>query len=173
MKQSIIEYNLLGSPPPVRGKAFNPIKYILEVGITPACAGKRADKDTPISNGWDHPRLCGEKALPASVLPCKTGSPPPVRGKARREVLTMSEGRITPACAGKSRLRRPLPLPIRDHPRLCGEKLLRSAGDGCFQGSPPPVRGKAGSSLQPILTLRITPACAGKSVTYLALRTRQ
>ena len=42
-------------------------KFILAVnvtlysGITPAYAGKSADRQVVIVRQWDHPRLCGEK----------------------------------------------------------------------------------------------------------------
>ena len=34
-------------------------------GITPACAGKRARATAPMTPGWDHPRVCGEKRTTA------------------------------------------------------------------------------------------------------------
>ena len=51
----------------------------------------------------------------------------------------------------------------RDHPRLCGEKLMRSST--CFSsGSPPPMRGKGDLWIAHLRPTRITPAYAGKSV---------
>ena len=70
---------------------------------------------------------------------------------------------ITPACAGKS-----LPAMLttsgdRDHPRMCGEKMLTGDTTDEETGSPPHVRGKAIALGFSIDVLRITPACAGKS----------
>ena len=54
-------YHYLGSPPPMRGKAFISSAVSRTARITPAHAGKR------VANGifWhieeDHPRPCGEK----------------------------------------------------------------------------------------------------------------
>ena len=51
-------------------------------GITPADAGKSAESGLTRWEGGDHPRLCGEKN---SCMFCKgfrSGSPPPMRGKA-------------------------------------------------------------------------------------------
>ena len=70
---------------------------------------------------------------------------------------------ITPAYAGKSSA---LPLrsrTSRDHPRLCGEKMVGLLSQSPEAGSPPPMRGKV-----PVQILRaahrwITPAYAGKS----------
>ena len=49
----------------------------------------------------DHPRVCGEK-IALSELPDEfPGSPPRMRGKARRGGLVLKDDGITPACAGK------------------------------------------------------------------------
>ena len=89
-----------------------------------------------------------------------------MRGKEPHRHGRRLQSRITPAYAGKSCpfLRRTSPR--RDHPRVCGEKTLHDLAHLCAQGSPPRVRGKA-SLLAPLRrAARITPACAGKSVTY-------
>ena len=72
-------------------------------------------------------------------------------------------GRITPACAGKSRFHHACTSRHRDHPRVCGEKAF------CFRlflfvrGSPPRMRGKASPQKAAEPVKRITPAYAGKS----------
>ena len=72
-------------------------------------------------------------------------------------------GRITPACAGKSRSGNELRVESRDHPRVCGEKTPLIKEADTVQGSPPRVRGK-GSPRSPQKGKQgITPACAGKS----------
>ena len=74
-----------GSPPHVRGKGLQFAVSCRDLGITPACAGKRAQREgTPCGTG-DHPRMCGEKGFPPGLCVLLT--------------------RITPACAGK-RLKR-------------------------------------------------------------------
>ena len=92
----------------------------------------------------DHPRLCGEKAVPGGAGAAFYGSPPPMRGK----VKWLS---IVKSCAS------------RDHPRLCGEKDSFHVPWVESPGSPPPMRGKAptGGELSP--ESGITPAYAGKS----------
>ncbi len=52
-----------GSPPHVRGKVFFTSVIFILCGITPACAGKRASEGVALTLVWDHPRMCGEKAL--------------------------------------------------------------------------------------------------------------
>ena len=55
-------------------------------GITPAYAGKRPALSAALSQGWDHPRLCGEKFYQTAVCSVVKGSPPPMRGKGLPEV---------------------------------------------------------------------------------------
>ena len=93
---------LAGSPPPMRGKADVVQQAVSCIGITPAYAGKSEkgyDKFTEIG---DHPRLCGEKRRRHFAHLRRSGSPPPMRGKAAFNASTMSYTRITPAYAGKS-----------------------------------------------------------------------
>ena len=70
---------------------------------------------------------------------------------------------ITPAYAGKSRARKAAAAVRRDHPRVCGEKVVRIVP--CIQrlGSPPRMRGKGVVNVLVSEPFRITPACAGKS----------
>ena len=112
-----------GSPPRVRGKAFDAGKLIPFYGITPACAGKSSALCVCQDRVEDHPRVCGEKQIPKTYISRSRGSPPRVRGKASPYVAIWFSSGITPACAGKSSL------PIQrwghsqDHPRVCGEKV--------------------------------------------------
>ena len=72
--------------------------------ITPACAGKTRKADDVIWKVADHPRVCGENSYRAlSRLP-RRGSPPRVRGKLEPDDEEDDEERITPACAGKTRI---------------------------------------------------------------------
>ena len=71
----------MGSPPRVRGKAQESFLILCHHGITPACAGKRTVTTKEAFQKQDHPRVCGEKALPASWRLPVLGSPPRVRGK--------------------------------------------------------------------------------------------
>ena len=53
-------------------------------GITPAYAGKSKNERTRRKDLWDHPRLCGEKGCVSAIFAKYSGSPPPMRGKARK-----------------------------------------------------------------------------------------
>ena len=70
--------------------------------------------------------------------------------------------RITPAYAGKRSRAETTRSSRRDHPRICGEKVLKSwlmSGD---VGSPPRMRGKVGRRYGKQRQRGITPAYAGK-----------
>ena len=90
-----------GSPPPMRGKDFQPLSAQLCTRITPAYAGKSTVSSVFPLRPEDHPRLCGEKLLPVVFAVKCEGSPPPMRGKARFLRKTKILRRITPAYAGK------------------------------------------------------------------------
>ena len=131
--------------------------------ITPAYAGKRSCARCGILIFRDHPRLCGEKIVLHWEKSITIGSPPPMRGKARKFHFTTSSSGITPAYAGK---RSKFPSDYndaRDHPRLCGEKHNARTNRTGHVGSPPPMRGKDRTPKRIDLRHRITPAYAGKS----------
>ena len=133
----------LGSPPRVRGKGTHHQVEQHMWGITPACAGKSGF--SPFLALWveDHPRVCGEKLTTFDAGKLIPGSPPRVRGKVSQHSTRPLRVRIAPACAGK-RGRSPSPSrPVRDHPRVCGEKSRGCTHWPIRRGSPPRVRGKA------------------------------
>ena len=69
-----------------------------------------------------------------------------MRGKDSWTEVYDTSDRITPAYAGKSATGATSSIVKKDHPRLCGEKILFFV-KGCFLwGSPPPMRGKERSS---------------------------
>ena len=133
-----------GLPPRMRGKEMEDVPARQRGGITPACAGKRHQAGNPHHAAEDHPRVCGEKTSSRQSTSCCRGSPPRVRGKERLLPEKHTSSGITPAYAGKSRSRRTTVRPLRDHPRVCGEKHLCSQLERPPPGSPPRVRGKAG-----------------------------
>ena len=153
-----------GSPPPMRGKAWNLFLNYNSFRITPAYAGKSFQHVESFKINRDHPRLCGEKALNGFSFTYLLGSPPPMRGKEFEFHLPYLQKRITPAYAGKRTTMRSTQSAIKDHPRLCGEKFLPSAGNSPVTGSPPPMRGKACMRGDRQRFVGITPAYAGKSV---------
>ena len=89
-----------------------------------------------------------------------------MRGKAGTRYMWTLTTWITPAYAGKSFAFLKFRPPTRDHPRLCGEKPNVAAITSVFRGSPPPMRGKENPDRKMPALWGITPAYAGKSVTF-------
>ena len=131
-----------GSPPRVRGKDVSGADATPWIRITPACAGKSFTSMKCFRAIQDHPRVCGEKTEIAYVVFLSEGSPPRVRGKAFLTECRHSAVGITPACAGKSFCNVSCNISIRDHPRVCGEKMRHQKHRQESKGSPPRVRGK-------------------------------
>ena len=86
-----------------------------------------------------------------------------MRGKVNVSAAAGNALGITPAYAGKSLFVSTLCRCVRDHPRVCGEKLHMLLCVNRRYGSPPRMRGKAelGPGAGPLPG--ITPAYAGKS----------
>ena len=108
--------------------------------------------------------MCGEKGQHPPYFSDAEGSPPRVRGKGGVRRGLLCGGGITPACAGKSYWIKCAYAPIRDHPRVCGEKVTCACSYMMSSGSPPRVRGKGNANTKGERWSGITPACAGKSV---------
>ena len=116
----------IGSPPRVRGKGRIFPCRVSAQGITPACAGKRLCVVSRCPGLPDHPRVCGEKVVSFIFFHHYIGSPPRVRGKGLCACGGEGDRGITPACAGKSYARYENWHDIKDHPRVCGEKQLKT-----------------------------------------------
>ena len=104
----------------------------------------------------------GEKQYTGARYVPLVGSPPHARGKDFHISTSLPPYRITPACAGKS-FRKYFPCQLsEDHPRMRGEKCIRSDKFPHRPGSPPHARGKVKCAEAHVGGNRITPACAGK-----------
>ena len=132
-------------------------------GITPAHAGKSQLLTGQADSPRDHPRTCGEKLKPNMKRRRSMGSPPHMRGKARKFSGLVANNGITPAHAGKSPHRLRSISPERDHPRTCGEKVNVLVPVLLLVGSPPHMRGKDERRPEGRGGGGITPAHAGKS----------
>ena len=92
-----------------------------------------------------------------------------MRGKDDLNLFQKVVKGITPAYAGKSAVRFRSDFAEQDHPRLCGEKSSGTLTPKTDPGSPPPMRGKGGTTTVTEITEGITPAYAGKSYIYIIL----
>ena len=112
---------------------------------------------------WDHPRACGENAKSNRSLASVMGSPPRVRGKRLHLAVVVVLLGITPARAGKTFSRSFFKYALWDHPRACGENRFIQLHILYHIGSPPRVRGKQSLKGAHTVSIRITPARAGKT----------
>ena len=173
-----------GSPPPARGAPVAEARSRCLYRITPACAGSTWNRTRSAERWTDHPRLRGEHDETDWSARSFCGSPPPARGALAVGVLcaavrwitpacagsTIGLGvddvvtGITPACAGSTRRSTPCTCCLPDHPRLRGEHPVRPGNFREVSGSPPPARGAHVLLEGPSRLARITPACAGSTV---------
>ncbi len=72
-------------------------------------------------------------------------------------------GRITPACAGRTKCGEPDRRGAADHPRVRGENLTEGVPFRYLDGSPPRARGEHQQRITHRRRVRITPACAGRT----------
>ena len=133
----------VGSPPRMRGKALEVSTWLVLPRITPAYAGKSGASVGRLAVVRDHPRVCGEKFFVKPRKRSSVGSPPRMRGKASVLFGWCRNPRITPAYAGKRSSDTAGTDGPRDHPRVCGEKLVDVGQTLGLTGSPPRMRGKA------------------------------
>ena len=87
-----------------------------------------------------------------------------MQGKENLRRSNHEQDRITPACAGKRFYSRRTAQSVQDHPCVCREKIVGMIWDKRGTGSPLRVQGKAMYQILQIGGARITPACAGKSL---------
>ena len=147
----------------MRGKPLISDKGIFYSRITPAGAGKTLRMGKAHRRVEDHPRRCGENNAVAYGPVVLVGSPPQVRGKRLCSQTPTVGNRITPAGAGKTKLRAAYHVITQDHPRRCGENQRFRRRQVPRRGSPPQVRGKPLLTSIAGLPERITPAGAGKT----------
>ena len=91
------------------------------------------------------------------------GSSPRVRGKPVQVRPQVADGRLIPACAGKTGARGLIPRPGPAHPRACGENRIAVTTPYSPEGSSPRVRGKREGACSNLSRAGLIPACAGKT----------
>ena len=156
---------LYGSPPHARGRHPVPFDRVPLARITPACAGKTRSACPSSGLCPDHPRMRGEDTRLRADFPVGAGSPPHARGRLDGEFVPAALFGITPACAGKTYCKPVGVERVTDHPRMRGEDDKVELDELGFKGSPPHARGRPDSSVHVEVGRRITPACAGKTLT--------
>ena len=153
----------------MRGKVTTTCTSASTTGITPAYAGKSVGISHTVAAFRDHPRVCGEKTSLTFTACSPMGSPPRMRGKGQSLPRDHPQSGITPAYAGKSSAVPQMPAAVRDHPRVCGEKVRAGALVCHKPGSPPRMRGKGPWVSVSDVPVGITPAYAGKRLSSLVI----
>ena len=146
---------------------------IWSVGIIPAYAGNTSPWPRRPANTRDHPRVCGEHTIVASVRNAPQGSSPRMRGT---PMMSPSSGRmlgIIPAYAGNTSFTALHASASRDHPRVCGEHNLRKHLMRHPTGSSPRMRGTLSMPVRYVLRTGIIPAYAGNTQRIAAFETGQ
>src|SRR5690606_13004325 len=101
-----VEGVVKGTPPPARGAPRDADAFgELASWITPACAGSTLARTWWMCSRRDHPRLRGKHPVPPPDSNATMGSPPPARGAPTQTDIITGLSRITPACAGSTRMR--------------------------------------------------------------------
>ena len=152
-----------GSSPRMRGTRSC---YMARSGlwrIIPAHAGNSSPAAARSSRSADHPRACGELLSRLRMRPSSSGSSPRMRGTPVHGLPLARRDRIIPAHAGNSSARSSAGSGTADHPRACGELLLRVVQNGLEYGSSPRMRGTRRCGALCGEVLRIIPAHAGNS----------
>ena len=88
-------------------------------------------------------------------------------------IYVLKEERITPVCAGSTHIWHQAEAHGRDHPHLRGEYLHESGFKSVAEGSPPLARGILLSLVCKGLMHRITPACAGSTISERSFESRR
>ena len=114
-----------GSSPRMRGTHAARVLPGHRPGIIPAYAGNTyVYPRNPLRRG-DHPRVCGEHVILHQLLFAVRGSSPRMRGTPARSQCCVCCPGIIPAYAGNTCLTSGSAARRRDHPRVCGEHIIK------------------------------------------------
>ena len=110
-----------GSSPHMRGTHIQLWFPPADMGIIPAYAGNTDMYARFSPFAWDHPRICGEHSPLGSAVGAILGSSPHMRGTLIHDASGLCRTGIIPAYAGNTAKGVRGSVPVRDHPRICGE----------------------------------------------------
>ena len=153
----------VGLSPHVRGAHRRQPQLRQRAGIIPACAGSTPRRRTGTGKEWDHPRMCGEHYGDSDFVNELEGSSPHVRGARFIKSATQDAVGIIPACAGSTPQMTHSISITWDHPRMCGEHIVKHVRPCSKRGSSPHVRGARIPSQRQGRLSGIIPACAGST----------
>ena len=114
-----------GTSPRMRGKRANSTYDQLKPRNIPAHAGKTPFVSSSNPPYAEHPRACGENYRPLAAPRYGGGTSPRMRGKLAFDATRLTFVRNIPAHAGKTRGSSRVRLASEEHPRACGENMVR------------------------------------------------
>ena len=132
-------------------------------GIIPAYAGSTATTSASSSMIRDHPRVCGEHKTRTETEAMPPGSSPRMRGARRLRVLGGGCHGIIPAYAGSTGSSAGSAPWRWDHPRVCGEHIVKVDRLARLPGSSPRMRGAREALGAKASDVGIIPAYAGST----------
>ena len=162
---SMEDMGAIGSSPLTRGKPLPAQGMTLEFRLIPAHAGKTGEIGCKTVIARAHPRSRGENLIPLTNPSISDGSSPLTRGKQPAFLKDLTEIRLIPAHAGKTRCLHPWTRTGTAHPRSRGENPLAAWLEGACEGSSPLTRGKPALGEALKQSGRLIPAHAGKTLT--------
>jgi hypothetical protein len=124
---------------------------------TPASAGKTSSARPRSASASEHPRVSGEDSSGTFVRRSRSGAPERRRVRPAHGRGDPHRHRSTPASAGRTPPRGPLPPPGPDHPRVGGEDLECLERECDDYGPPPRRRGGRAPAGHPRPAGRNTP----------------
>ena len=142
----------------------NAAEHIIDSGTSPRMRGKRnsARQDMPLSE--EHPRVCGENPMGIVTNLRKAGTSPRMRGKPDQQPKAIGYARNIPAYAGKTPIGLTFTVPVKEHPRVCGENINKQPLSQLTVGTSPRMRGKLWHTSNFVGRFRNIPAYAGKTL---------
>ena len=147
----------------MRGTLTPILSGSVHTGIIPAYAGNTDGCPWPCESDGDHPRVCGEHEWGSVAARDQWGSSPRMRGTHGTNRTRRDFRGIIPAYAGNTRLECLVLLRKGDHPRVCGEHIIRISCRRLQRGSSPRMRGTRQCITLSSMGDGIIPAYAGNT----------
>ena len=152
-----------GSSPHTRGTLGGKLDALRHVRFIPAYAGNALALHAGTSSPAVHPRIRGERNDPENSLKIKDGSSPHTRGTLGGFFSRFCARRFIPAYAGNAHARERIAVSYTVHPRIRGERKLKSKDKEGTDGSSPHTRGTHRWNDAMMGRYRFIPAYAGNA----------
>ncbi len=153
----------IGSSPRGRGTRARRRGRSPRPRFIPAWAGNAGRRRVPAQRGPVHPRVGGERDGFAALICAETGSSPRGRGTPRVRRRARVARRFIPAWAGNAPCRPACGSWPPVHPRVGGEREIKTSSRSCRPGSSPRGRGTRSAVRPSNQPSRFIPAWAGNA----------